>query len=331
MLEFYTKKNDITDEKRFKVRLLGLLFIGMIIHLFGSVYAAPDKHHIAAINNFILQYQRPITVLEITTQVGEYLSELSTAQKIVGIAWVLPGTTIDLSLVKNCIVLAPPSLHCTMIEEVSRCEHFDVVIVRNIARCIAEPLERLLAALVRLGDALFIEPDTQEFELLLTRSSSIKIVVPRNSASGPLYLYQKSKAVLTKARYTQKGFSEINSYRVSSSFLKKEFSKGLSRKSIPWIPGINLVTFIMLRGIYPTDSQLQEQLKSLMKIAPKHTDLVLGNMILSGEKIIAIDSDQNHKADSRVCLEAALKAFARGNTRLSSPQAFMKAYYQLLR
>ena len=298
----------------------------------GTLYSAPHEDQVAVLSSLIAQYKRPSTVLEINTQIGEYLSVLPTFPGSVGVAWILPGSLYEGLEHKKCTVLAPPVINCTMLETFGRCEHFDVVIVHNTASFIRDPLERLLAALVRLGDVLFIEPDTQEFEELLSKSPSMKICVNGTDQHRPLYCYQRSKRLLSKARYTQKSSSKIHSYRISSSFLKKEFSKDGSQKPISWIPGINFVSFIMLYGIYPTDVQIRKQLKSLRATNEQHTDLVLGNLILSGESLIPIDGDDpQHTADSSQCIQAALKVFQKGNTRLTDPKAFMESYYRLVR
>ena len=60
-----------------------------------------------------------------------------------------------------------------------------------------------------------------------------------------------------------------------------------------WIPGINLLTFKMCQGAYPTPEMLKEELSVIRD--PSHNDWMINNMIVQGNKIELIDyNDPTH-------------------------------------
>lgn len=72
---------------------------------------------------------------------------------------------------------------------------------------------------------------------------------------------------------------------------------------VTWVPGINLCTFKMCGGAYPTIQQLQNSLLKCKQ--PKHTDWMVNNMILQGWNIHLIDADDplgNHQYTDELAL-----------------------------
>ena len=89
------------------------------------------------------------------------------------------------------------------------------------------------------------------------------------------------------------------------------------------------MTFTMLYGVYPNDTQIRREIRRLRKTCSEHNDFVIGNIILQGNRLIPIDfSDNRRDADFYDCVEAALNAFKRGNNRLEDPREWIGEYYQ---
>jgi len=215
-----------------------------------------------------------------------------------------------------------------MLEMLGRCEHFDVVIVDDISSVVATPLSRLVAALVNLGDHVFMLAESESYEAVLSRSAKIKKI---GSNSSALFLSNKPKKGLDLARYTQKKDPSKKGprYKITSTFRKKEFIKKGLRYPTRWISGINLVTFTMLYGVYPADAHLRREIRRLRKTCFKHNDFVIGNILLQGNRLIPIDfSDIRRNANFYDCVESVLKAFKRGNYRLENPHEWIADYYE---
>ena len=56
-----------------------------------------------------------------------------------------------------------------------------------------------------------------------------------------------------------------------------------------WLTGINLLTFKMLHGVYPSNERIKKSLKKLKNVV--HNDWTINNMIIQGNKISLIDND----------------------------------------
>lgn len=308
-----------------------LLVAVIIPHL---LCAQIPPSHAQEITKATGRYHRQYTVLEIGKGDCPYLTELSLS-RAVGAAVLLEGDADTLvRKVKDSnrplSVMAPPKLTIRMLETLGRCEHFDVVIVHDISSCVDTPLPRLISALTKLGDHLFVEAESPEFEKLLLKSTRIKKVVPRSATYPSLYAYHTKKRGLDLARYTQaKYYSGEPRYSITSSPYAKEFYKEGLEYPLKWIHGINLVTFVMFYGVYPTDAILRKQFLAFRQSHEEHNDLVIGNMILKGTKLYPIDmADSRRDADLYQCITTALRYFRKGNTRLKDPQVWIDGYYE---
>lgn len=186
-----------------------------------------------------------------------------------------------------------------------------------------------------MGDYVFIEASTEEMlqELAQRKIPQIAIHSDVQSTTLGLFLSHKPKVGLDIARFTQKyrAVSRVPRYRVISNCNKKLFNKNSLNQPLPWVDGINLITFTMLKGIYPTDSMIRKQIVKAEKTHAHHNDLVLGNFIVQGDRLIPIDVDDKRRdADLSKCVSAALKAFKKGNSRLINPEQWIRRYYDMV-
>jgi hypothetical protein len=118
-------------------------------------------------------------------------------------------------------------------------------------------------------------------------------------------------------------------YVLQSSFTEKKFYKEPSCVTSDWLPGINLATFSMLYGVYPTNVMLYKQLQAFKEI--EHNDLVLANIIVQGDALKLIDfADDRRSSDPRVCLKGVLKMF-NNVRRLQDAQRSLEKYHDYIK
>ncbi len=275
----------------------------------------------------IQTFKRPITVLEIGRTALPYSTALSGTSRAIFVGILTDADPTDLirkfvaEKIHTVTILHPTTLSHNDIETLGRCEHFDVVIVHDMPG-VPFQSSRLVEALIRLGDYVFLQK-VHPF-VLECRNHHIPEV------SQDYFLSHIPKRKLDLARFTQRLVrGSTGTYRIKSSLTEKFFVK--NGKSVPWIEGINLVTFTMLKGVYPADPSIRGQLIELVKKYPEHNDFVLGNVIVQGDKLIPIDlKDKRRNADIQHCLKRALKAFYPCNSRLQNPEKWIRSYYATL-
>jgi hypothetical protein len=224
--------------------------------------------------------------------------------------------------------MVPPQLTVDMLSRLSRCEHFDIVLVHDISSSLAADYAHLVSVLTSLGDHVFMAVESEKYDEHLKRRE-ISCVVSGLPEKPSLYLSHLPKKGLDLARYTQnKARSLKPRYTVHSTYQHKQFFKEGLSGPVPWVHGINLVTFCMFHGVYPHDQVLRNELALLRQQSEDHNDAVIGNFILQGSRLLQIDSkDPRRNADPYNLLNAALDAFKRGNARLTDPQGWINGYY----
>lgn len=333
--------------------LLSSAFILPAYILGKPVAALPCVEHYEEVTSVLKKYKRPVTVLEIGQKSSNYIyplaSEFSTA-----FCTLLSFEHADYSAslaarrgYKNITVLGP--LHTSsnyalfdalfrpeylsksrICQALSRCEHFDIAIIHDVDILFKETMEEMVHVLVKLAEFVFFEVSSQK---VAHRLSGSKVKVICTSASGALLVSHEPRDSLDIARYTQwrKRPTLEPKYHLKSTFTQKLFYKENIQEAVSWVPGINLVTFVMLRGLYPTDSMIKSQLACMKHTIPYHNDLVLGNIVVQGTKLIPIDfNDRRRDANMDTCINAALKVFNGDKTRLKNPEKCINAYYSTM-
>lgn len=270
-------------------------------------------------------FKRRITVLEIGRTALPYTLSGRSNEIFVGIVTDSDPTDLIRKVASEnrhtVSILHPASLSHNDIETLGRCEHFDLVIVHALPS-VSFQSSRMVEALIALGDYVFIP---KEYPYVLECQ---KLHIPE--VSQHYFLSHKPKRQLKLARFTQRHERGTKgAYTIKSSLTEKFFVK--DGKSVRWVEGINLVTFTMLKGVYPGDPLIRKQLLELVKAYPGHNDFVLGNIIVQGDRLIPIDVyDKRRNADIQHCLKRALKAFYPCNTRLKNPEKWIRNYYNTL-
>ncbi|MBY0109591.1 MAG: hypothetical protein K2X90_00570 [Candidatus Babeliaceae bacterium] len=272
-----------------------------------------SKSYIFSLDNFIAQYQRPITVLEITDSQEFYTLRFASRQKGV---FVLLSQAEKIDSIKkraqdynNIVLLNPKKFTTSSLVELASCEHFDVTLVHDWAMLQKNPY--IVSALLALGDYLILDVANTYVDKILSEDQKNKIVWKHELQYGKQRICLKnSKTSLGKARWVMSSLaiSRQPSYTILSTFTEKKLVKGAHKQTSDWVAGINLVSAIMLHVQFPNNEILRENIKQFMQI--NHNDPVIGNMIVQGKKVKLIDfADSRRNANQEKCIKAALKLF----------------------
>ncbi|MGC2310400.1 MAG: hypothetical protein WA432_02130 [Candidatus Babeliaceae bacterium] len=319
------------------MRLRTVFIIFLSLFLMWSIHAKFwEENSVQAIENFLHLYTRPFTVLESCHKnpyslllAGKHQGTfvIRTEKKVQGLL-----KDIQKAHLANVIMVNPLQWNPTIAAELARCEYFDLVIIRDISQDSIN-FGAWLRALSELTDYVFIEIKEAEVCQLKNYASffeQMQLVIHYKEKS--LYLLKTYKKGLDVARWNlcwQLPHLPIHAprYRVISTFNEKKLCK--NGAITPWLAGINLMTFIMLRGIYPTNELIKDQLVRLRTI--NHNDLVLGNFIVMGSKrVIPIDfKDPRHHIDTQKCLNAAIAYFS-NKDRFKNPKESLNEYQRSL-
>lgn len=271
------------------------------------------------------QYRRSITVLEVGRTSHAYLF---------GFAKRYPGTyvlmdrklpvsadTLEDRAFKNIVFLHPEYIDAALLLDLGKCEHFDVAIIRDGDHLISEQMMRALPILLGLGDHIFIEMPERFVEA--AQKVHACEVLPTQLGMCLCY-FEMHKTSILKSRWTASEENSAN-YGIVSNFEEKRMAKQSTGTTSSWIPGINLLTFLMLRGVYPTDNMMRKQLKTFKHI--DHNDLVIGNIVVQGAKITPIDfHDKRRNIDPAVCVKAALKKVIKDGRIKDDPYRLLHKY-----
>lgn len=263
-----------------------------------------------ALHTFLKNYNRPFTMLDIGASQGYFSFRAahdfpdSSCVMIEGgysAEWQIAQQLQDLCQLntdlKN-ITFLQKKISVDELIQLGHCEHFDVTLLFNIAHHFGPLWKDLLDAIFALGDHVIIEtPTAQEnsicgpIEKYIKDKGGILICqTPRHTnpqLKGNMYLIQGSKKQICKSYWNQANLQ--NNWHINSNFDHKTLIKKLEEPTtlINWLPGINLMTFKMLHGTFPTTQMIKTNMLSLNY--QKHMDPFLWNLIINGQKLTFID------------------------------------------
>lgn len=297
--------------------------------------AAHIQEATECIKTFLTQYSRPVTLLEFGIE-SRYIAELSKNRTAVGVMYSTrssEGPAIAQKLantgLSNVVVLNSRFFGVHELEVLTRCEHFDVSIVDQ------ETFKGLnfmtvLPHLLRLGDYLLCIVDEESVPVIQNAANEQEPIIAVTvqdiqNSTKKLCVCATLKKGLDIARWNMYGIpsSGYTRYAVCSNFSSKTLRKGSTHT--PWIPGINMITFIGCRGLLPTDTNIITMIGALKKI--EHNDLVLGNMIVQGNKLAVIDfNDVRRNIRQRKCIRVAQSFFKSGIRFQKSPEDALHDY-----
>ncbi len=268
-----------------------------------------------ALKLILNKYKRPITVLDLGAGHGYFSFRIandyqSTCVMIEGND---RSSRMGDELLELChlnsklqnIVLLKTKISLPDLEKLADCEHFDVVLAFDFINPEDAYAQRITDAILRLGDNIFIEsslstdPTDQKSISMQKMDGYLQSKKGTTLLSMPCEINQKTQKKLSWFSLHKNGLrchhfdleskdSNLDSYRIESTFSHKYLFKKNSA-GIAWLRGINLVTFLMLEGAYPTRSQIKQ---SVFQASKQHlTDFVPWNMIVQGHNIALIDQN----------------------------------------
>lgn len=301
--------------------------------------AALDQAAKKYISKHIGRYERPLTVLEVRGgNLEPYSVEAIRVNSDVSynILFFEPSnkiiSTIKRERPKSLTVMSPKRLKASMIHKLSRCEQPDLVIVDAVPKYFKDATDDFITLFLSVGDYLAVDIQPEDIEMFDAHKDSpllLEMVPHKNGDGGFLAFFKTEKKGLPVPRWTSSCKSNDIKYFVQSSFSSKSmFKKDLKTRST-WHKGINLMTFVYLDGVYPSDGVIVSEAKALSRL--NHNDLVMGNLLIQGAKLKAIDfNDKRHDISVERCLDAFLGAFEKGRTTFKTPQSFHEYYRRLL-
>ncbi len=214
------------------------------------------------------------------------------------------------------LILLTESLNKNNLKILSQCEDFDIIFVPDLIKTFQKESKAVLNEIINLGFLIFItipkkkklQNDDQyklidEIEAYLLELSAIKLECNDPNYEENFYLLERSKNYLLRKTW-DRGLHSEKSHRIESNYVEKKLIKnnknlkGITIES-EWKPGINLITFKMLQGVFPIKEKIIENLYSLRTIL--HNDWVINNMIIQGNKLSLIDFDDPRRGPRVYC------------------------------
>jgi hypothetical protein len=315
------------------------------------------------INSVLARYKRPFTMLDVGAAQGYFCFKAadmypkSVFVMLEGSNEFYPKISEQLSSIfvanqnyNNVIWLNTPIV-VEDIERLSQSEHFDVILALNIFHWFPEHWQRLLEALHEMSHVLIIETPPidealpkEQHALRQTIHNHFAAVaretiqgVPRHtnpSLYTTYYILERTSPFRLKRTsmlhpdYGDRDHFVFYDYE-TKHFCKKDRIEPFIQYVTPWQPGINLLSFLMLRGAFP----LRKEISRLLPENASHTDWMPNNMVLQGKNLVLIDKgdlkNQNkaiganfYTKDLRKRVEKLLKC--------SEPKAVKKAFFALV-
>jgi len=297
-----------------------------------------NYHHIESLVN---KYTIDVTILEIANSEDDlYSFELAKKSNCVCVILLMNYGSNDVvqrikqENITNIIVLEPIDLSGQMINALTKCEHFDVTIIHDYFDCFQNQWQPTTDLFLNLGNHVFFEisyddESSKISNILNYKHPKLKMI--ENRFKKVLFHHETEKKFLEIARFTQfnKAKNYGLNYEIKSSFNEKLLLKKNPEMVSDWIAGINLITYVMMRGVYPNDAMIRTEILNIEKNFPYHNDLIIGNMIIQGHTIIPIDfNDKRRNANMPKMLNRAVGFFNGDNQRLKNPSEQINKYYK---
>ncbi len=303
----------------FSIMLVFLTFMSFSTQVTSSLHETLDT--------LFKTYQRPYTVLEICDNKPIVSFDFFKNKNATFVLMPKAGHKGILSMIEkqkhtNIVLLNPIKIDHALIERFGRCEYLDITIVHDLPE-IKNFSEPYIKALLSLGNFLCVQADKPTIEKF-SAYPGITLYAYNSNAKKPYCIIYTEKQGLDIARWNQKSKPTLKEprYKVESDFVKKQMIKPTG--TTEYVKGINLLTCIMLQGLYPTDAIIRENIAPLSTL--KHEDLVVGNFVVQGKKLVPIDfNDLRRRGDAQRCVKAAL-SFFKHDKRFKDVRKALSAY-----
>lgn len=274
---------------------LSSLFLFAIIALFPL--RADDKYE--TLCHYLNQFSRPFSLCELSPSglqpyafriAASYPSEIVFHKEGQGFLELCKYK----SALKNIVLLTRP-LNTERLQLLTECEHFDISLLLNFFDETAHQSIEELELVLHLAWLNFIEIKSwvaspwREKAIQFLESKGAKRIYQSEESS--LYLYVQTSAALKRKYWIRQPLPPL--YPLIVSYDKKWLIKPIGEEfggdiKVPWISGINLVTYKMMEGKYPSKELLTKWFTDLKKV--ETSDWVMHNMIVTGSALHFIDT-----------------------------------------
>jgi hypothetical protein len=283
----------------------------------------------AIVNSVLQRYKRSFTLLDIGAAQG-YFSIRAAESYPESVFVMLEGSNpvypkISQQLASICelnnhlknLIWLNKSLFLKDLKDVSTCEHFDVILLLNIVHWFPDQWKEMIDIAHSMSHVTIFEvppiENTLPKDQLRLRKQIHKYLgalakqsirgIPRHTDPSLYTTYyileNKGPFELKKTSLIHPNF-EDRTHIITCNYETKKFEKvdqvePFLRYSSEWKAGINLITYLMLQGAYPS----REEVGSCLPEEYSHKDWMLNNMILQGKKISLIDQNDEKNEVSR--------------------------------
>jgi hypothetical protein len=165
-------------------------------------------------------------------------------------------------------------------------QYFDVVLIFDKIHSFGAPHQKALNVIMSMCSHCFV---WHEGDLNLTGHESLCLFVSCGTRRGLWKLNNTAPNTIDRNWFkTGTAYTGNKGITVSSDFAKVEIKYRHRDEHRDWIPGIDLKSFLLLGGVYPTKQQI---LSSIDSLDGNFKDLGPHNLILNGRKLCVIDQD----------------------------------------
>jgi hypothetical protein len=289
------------------------------------------------IKTILDQYKRPITVLDLGAKLGYYSFRIahdypdSTCVMTEGsykepqlVGQLLSLCKLNTNL--NNIILLKNKIFQEDFTRLADCEHFDVVLAFDFVSDNDLTWKKKIDTILRLGDNVLIQTSNDslskneninEIDAYLYQKNG-NVIFQSNCEVDPkkqnkIYWFACQKTGLRSKRFERRARdSFMNIFRIDSNYDHKYLFKKGSSHPINWKKGMNLVTFLMLNGVYPTKSHIKKEIQKSTN--ERLSDFAPWNIIVQGKTIRLIDqNDPGFIVDVEKCLDFIFKVIDQDN------------------
>lgn len=306
------------------------------IFINGSVVQHATHHHADCdiryqiIDAFLRNYHRAFTMLDLGASQG-YYSFRAASEYPDSVFVMIEGNNkyyplVGSQLLDLCkantalhnIIFLNKEIKIEDVRRLSECEHIDVVLALNVIHWFGQSWKDITDIILNMGSYVIVETPPQETvvstesnrlrhaieEYLMSKGAQVIGHVPRHTSNtvATMYLLSPQKNILERKTWLTPLLKE-KTHLIEADFNQKKIHKKVNRTvdtwhTNDWAPGINLLTFKMYQGAYPTAERLKKMISDVRDFT--HNDWVMTNMIVQGDKMHLIDfNDPVHNPGGR--------------------------------
>lgn len=278
---------------------------------------------------FLQQYQRDVTVMiigSISKLQHDILQNSFVYKDSTLVIWDTNKEQDSSFLLQKNVLLLRSSCTEEKLRHFAECEHVDLLVIPD-SHVLLFDAAKLLYWLTVASSYVFINGD--DIVKSIKEKKYYHTYTYYNQGEGSLCVSLNAARKTLRRHYwivlKQKRLHDV----LSSFFEKKVYSK-VRKKETEWKSGINLLTFLILDGVFPNLITICDEL--LVWSTIPLNDFTLWNLVIRGNYLHAIDrDDERWYMDQIICLTYALECLEDyENTPAAKRLDLFSAYYSKL-